>query len=113
VNGNLVGLTDGGDVLELNGPSVRKLFSLPNDAPGWKVDGVGRFAGLAYARGLLYLADRKAGQLLGVDPSSGSIGTRSPLPDGSDVRAVGGDDAYLWLVNWAHDRRMLTRLRAR
>jgi hypothetical protein len=108
----LVGLTDGGDVLALDGPSVRKLFSLPNDAPGWRVDGVGRFAGLAYARGLLYVADRKQGELLGVDPSSGAIDDRSPLPASSDIRAVGGDDAYLWLVNWAQDRRMLTRLRA-
>ncbi|HXW52039.1 MAG TPA: polysaccharide deacetylase family protein [Candidatus Acidoferrales bacterium] len=109
--GRLVGLTDSGQVLSLDDPGARQLFALPNDTPAWKVNGVGRYAGLAYARGRLYLVDREEGKLLSVDPTSGDIVGQSQLPQGSDIRALGGDDRYLWLVNYAQDRRTLIRLR--
>ena len=109
--GRLVGLTDSGQVLSLDDPGAKELFALPNDTPAWKVNGVGRYAGLAYAQGRLYVVDRKEGQLLSVDPTSGDIIGQSQLPQGSDIRALGGDDRYLWLVNYAQDRRTLIRLR--
>ena len=81
-------------------------------SPGWKQDDVGRYAGLAYAHGLLYAADRKNGRLLGLDPVSGAITESSALPAGVDIRGVGGDDGLLWLVDYADNRRTLIRLRS-
>lgn len=112
VKSHLLALTEDGGVYTLDGASFRELFALENSSPGWKGDDVGRFVGPAYAHGLLYVADRKDRQILGVDPASGEIKERSALPAGSDIRAVGGDDDYLWLVNYSQDRRLLIRLRS-
>ena len=117
VNQGIIGLTETGQFYELamvpgSGPSVSQLFSLPNDAPDWKQANVGRFAGITFAHGLLYVADRKTGHLLGIDPANGGLKESMALPAGSDVRAVGGDDQHLWLVDYSDDRRQLIRMRS-
>jgi len=117
VNQGIIGLTETGQFYELaivpgSGPSLSQLFALRNDAPDWKRAHVGRFAGLTFAHGLLYVADRKTGQLLGIDPANGVVKENTALPGGSDVRAVGGDDAHLWLVDYSDNRRMLIRMRS-
>jgi peptidoglycan/xylan/chitin deacetylase (PgdA/CDA1 family) len=113
VNGKPIGLTEDGAFYSLDGGAARQLpFSLPNDTPGWKQDDVGRFAGLAYAHGLLYAVDRKASRLLGVDPANGAIRETADIPSSADIRAVGGDEHYLWLVNYAYDRRTVLRWRS-
>jgi peptidoglycan/xylan/chitin deacetylase (PgdA/CDA1 family) len=108
----LIGMTEDGHFFAQDGTSWRQLFSLPDDAPGWKSNDVGRFAGLAFAHGLLYVADRKSAQLLGVDPATGALKESATLPKGVDVRAVGGDDQYLWLVDYSNDRRLIIRMRS-
>jgi peptidoglycan/xylan/chitin deacetylase (PgdA/CDA1 family) len=113
VNGKLIGLTEDGAFYSVDGGTAQQLpFSLPNDAPGWQQDDVGRFAGLAYAHGLLYAVDRKASRLLGVDPASGGVKEAAALSTDADIRAVGGDEHYLWLVNYAHERRTVLRWRS-
>jgi len=113
VNGRTIGMDENGALFEIDGGKASQLaYSFPNDSPGWKQDDVGRFAGLAYAHGLLYAADRKTGRLLGLDPQSGALKESSALPPGVDIRGVGGDDELLWLVNYADNRRTLFRLRS-
>jgi len=113
VNGKPVGLTEDGALYALDRGAAQALpFVFPNDAPDWKQDDVGRFAGLAYAHGLLYAVDRKSGRLLGIDPASGVIREAADVPADADIRAVGGDDRYLWLVNYAHERRTVLRWRS-
>jgi hypothetical protein len=60
----------------------------------------------------LYAVDRKASRLFGVDPASGAIKEAADIPSSADIRAVGGDDHYLWLVNYAYDRRTVLRWRS-
>ena len=108
----LVGMTEEGQFYAFDGAGVQSLFNVANDAPGWKADDVGRFAGLAFAHGLYYVVDRKAGRLLGIDPANGTIRESSAISSGADIRAVGGDDHYLWLVDYGQERRMVIRMRA-
>jgi|GEM_PF-1435399 len=108
----LIGMTEDGQFFAQDGATWRQLFSLPNDAPGWKGNDVGRFAGLAFAHGLLYVTDRKNAELLGVDPATGALKESGALPKDADIRAVGGDDEYLWLVDYSHDRRLVIRMRS-
>jgi hypothetical protein len=108
----VIGMTEEGQFYALDGAGVQSLFNVANDAPGWKADDVGRFAGLTFARGLYYIVDRKAGRLLGIDPANGAITESSALPNDIDIRAVGGDDHYLWLVDYGHERRVVIRMRA-
>ncbi|MBV8263654.1 MAG: polysaccharide deacetylase family protein [Candidatus Eremiobacteraeota bacterium] len=113
VNGKPVGLTEDGALYAVDRGTAQALpFAFPNDSPGWKRDDVGRFAGLAYAHGLLYAVDRKSNRLLGIDPTSGVVKEAADVTAGTDIRAVGGDDHYLWLVNYAHERRTVLRWRS-
>ncbi len=112
VDRQLVGMTEDGQFFAFDGASWRQLFSLSDDAPGWKQNDVGRFAGLAFAHGLLYVTDRKNDQLIGVDPTTGSPKEIGTLPKSADIRAVGGDDDYLWLVDYGQDRRTAIRMRS-
>jgi peptidoglycan/xylan/chitin deacetylase (PgdA/CDA1 family) len=108
----LIGMTEDGQFMAISSGSVQQLFSLPNDAPGWKQNNLGRFMGPAFARGMLYVADRKTQTVIGIDASTGKVQERSNLPTGADVRSLGADDTYLWLTNYAHDMRLLIRMRA-